>query len=59
MVTIGVSVSVLRTPAIMPRLTALFSGSINLKEQIKESDSLRVPPIVTEQINDHDLIHHS
>ena len=49
--------SVLRTPAIMLRLTALFSGSINLKEQIKENDS---PSIITELIIiDNDLIHHS
>ena len=56
MVAIGVSVSVLRTPAIILRLTALFSGSINLKEQIKENNS---PSIVIELIIDHDLIHHS
>jgi len=30
---VGVLVSVLWTPAIMSRLTALFSGSINLKKK--------------------------
>ena len=59
MMAVGVSISALWAPAIMSRLTALFSGSINLKKkkQIKGNDS---PSIMKELIIiDHDLIHHS
>ena len=35
MIAVGVDVSVLRTPAIISRFTALFSGSLRLQEKMK------------------------